>query len=53
LQGFNICPQREKGDIRRKVKAETRLTLLSGFKEHKNKIDDLTDKLAEALERMQ
>ena len=40
-------------DIRRKVKAETRLMLLSEFKEHKNKIDDLTDEIINALEKTQ
>jgi len=38
-------------DIRRKVKAETRLLLLSTFKENKNKIDDLTEETVNALER--
>jgi type I restriction enzyme R subunit len=38
-------------DIRRKVKAETRLMLLSEFKEHKNKIEDLTDGIINALEK--
>jgi hypothetical protein len=40
-------------DIRRKAKAETRLMLLSEFKEHKNKIEDLTDGLINALEKTQ
>jgi len=38
-------------DIKRKVKAETRLLLLSTFKENKNKIDDLTEETVNALER--
>jgi type I restriction enzyme R subunit len=38
-------------DIRRKVKAETRLLLLSTFKENKNKIDDLTEETVKTLER--
>jgi len=37
-------------DIRRKVKAETRLMLLAEFKDHKNKIDDLTEGVFTALE---
>jgi type I restriction enzyme R subunit len=40
-------------DIRRKVRAETRLMLLSEFKEHKNKIEDLTDGIINALEKTQ
>jgi uncharacterized HAD superfamily protein len=40
-------------DIRRKAKAETRLMLLSEFKEHKNKIEDLTDGIINALEKTQ
>jgi type I restriction enzyme R subunit len=40
-------------EIRRKVKAETRLMLLSEFKEHRNKIDDLTDEVLNALEKTQ
>ena len=40
-------------DIRRKVKAETRLMLLSEFKEHKSKIEDLTDGIVNALEKTQ
>ncbi len=37
-------------DIRRKVRAETRLMLLGEFKDHKNKIDDLTEGVFTALE---
>jgi len=37
-------------DVRRKVKAETRLSLLSEFRDYKSKIDELTDKVFEALE---
>ena len=37
-------------DIRRKVRAETRLMLLGEFKEYKNKIDDLTEGVFTALE---
>jgi type I restriction enzyme R subunit len=40
-------------DIKRKAKAETRLMLLSEFKEHKNKIEDLTDEIINALEKTQ
>ena len=39
-------------DIRRKVKAEIRILLLSRFKEYKNKMDDLMDAVFEALERI-
>jgi len=37
-------------DIRRKVRAETRLMLLGEFKDHKGKIDDLTEGVFTALE---
>ena len=37
-------------DIRRKVRAETRLMLLKEYKENKNKLDDLTDGIFVALE---
>ena len=37
-------------DIRRKLKAETRLLLLSGFRDYKSKIDKLTESVCEALE---
>jgi type I restriction enzyme R subunit len=37
-------------DIRRKVRAETRLLLLKEFREHKNKLDDLTEGIFIALE---
>jgi type I restriction enzyme R subunit len=37
-------------DVRRKVKAEVRVLLLSKFKEHKIKIDKLTESMFEALE---
>jgi len=37
-------------DVRRKVKAELRVLLLSKFKEHKSKIDKLTESVFEALE---
>jgi len=37
-------------DIRRKVRAETRLMLLGDFKDHKSKIDDLTEGVFTALE---
>ena len=37
-------------DVRRKVKAEVRVLLLSKFKEHKGKIDKLTESVFEALE---
>jgi type I restriction enzyme R subunit len=39
-------------DVRRKVKAETRLMLLSKFKEHRKKIDELTEGIFGALEAM-
>jgi type I restriction enzyme R subunit len=38
-------------DIKRKVKAETRLMLLSVFKENRSKIDDLTEEIVNALEK--
>jgi hypothetical protein len=37
-------------DIRRKVKAEIRLLLLSEFRKYKSKIDELTEKIFSALE---
>lgn len=37
-------------DIRRKVRAETRLMLLGEFKDHKGKIDDLTEGVFTAME---
>lgn len=37
-------------DVRRKVKAEIRVSLLSKFRNYKSKIDELTDKVSEALE---
>jgi type I restriction enzyme R subunit len=37
-------------DVRRKVKAETRLLLISKFRQHKEKIDELTDGIFGALE---
>jgi len=37
-------------DVRRKVKAETRLLLLSELRDYKNKIDELTDGIFGALE---
>ena len=37
-------------EVRRKVKTETRLMLLSEFKDHRNKIDDLADRIFTALE---
>ncbi len=39
-------------DIRRKVKAETRLLLLSKFRDYKDKIDDLTEGVFGALEEI-
>lgn len=39
-------------DIRRAIKREIRLLLLSHFRENKNKIDDLMEVIFEALERM-
>lgn len=39
-------------DVRRKVKAEVRLLLLSRFREHKSKIDRLTESVFEAWEGM-
>jgi type I restriction enzyme R subunit len=39
-------------DIRRKVKAETRLLLLSKFRDYKGKIDDLTEGVFGALEEI-
>ena len=40
-------------DVRRQVRAETRVLLLSKFKEHKGKIDKLTEGVFDALERTQ
>lgn len=37
-------------DVRRKIRAETRLLILSEFKDHRDKIDDLTDQVFGALE---
>jgi len=37
-------------EVRRRIRAETMLLLLSNLKEHKEKIDDLLDKTFEALE---
>jgi len=39
-------------DIRRMVKAETRLLLLSNFRDHRDKIDELTEAVFEALEEI-
>lgn len=39
-------------DVRRKVKAETRILLLANFKQYKNKIDDLGEGIFNALEEM-
>jgi len=40
-------------DVRRKVKSETRLLLLSEYKEHRDKIDELTEQVFGAMEGMQ
>jgi len=40
-------------DVRRKVKSETRFLLLSDYKEHHDKIDELTEQLFGAMEGMQ
>ena len=40
----------EQRDVRRKVMAEIRLMLLSEFREHRTKIDELTDAVYQALE---
>jgi type I restriction enzyme R subunit len=37
-------------DVRRKVKVETRVLLLSGFKNYRGKVDELSDTIVEALE---
>jgi type I restriction enzyme R subunit len=37
-------------DVRRKVKAETRLLLLSEFRDYRDKVDELTKEIFEALE---
>jgi type I restriction enzyme R subunit len=37
-------------DVRRKVKVEIRLLLISKFKDYKDKMDELTDRVFEALE---
>lgn len=39
-------------DVHRKAKAEIRLLLLAGFKEYRDKIDELTERLFGALEGM-
>jgi mannitol-1-phosphate/altronate dehydrogenase len=39
-------------DIRRKIRMEIRLLLLSKFKNYRQKIDEMTDVLFEALEGM-
>jgi hypothetical protein len=43
----------EQRDVKRKVKDETRLLLLSEFKENRSKVDDLRDAVVEALEKKQ
>jgi hypothetical protein len=40
-------------DVRRKVKSETRFLLLSDYKEHRDKVDELTEQLFGAMEEMQ
>lgn len=40
-------------DVRRKVKEEIRIKLISRFKNYRNKIDDLTEKVFAALEVME
>ncbi|RLE15096.1 hypothetical protein DRJ04_01120 [Candidatus Aerophobetes bacterium] len=40
----------EQRDVRRKVRTEIRLLLLSKFKNYRRKIDDLADRILEALE---
>jgi len=40
-------------DVRRKVKEEIRIKLLSKFKNYRNKIDDLTEKIFVALEGLE
>jgi hypothetical protein len=40
-------------DVRRKVKSETRFLLLSDYKEHRDKLDELTEQLFGAMEGMQ
>lgn len=40
-------------DVRRKVKEEMRIKLLSKFKNYRNKIDDLTEKIFVALEGLE
>jgi len=39
-------------DVRRRVRAEIRLLLLSKFKDYKHKIDELTEKVFDALEEI-
>jgi type I restriction enzyme R subunit len=39
-------------DVRRKAKAEVRVLLLSGLRNYRGKIDELTDKVFEALEEI-
>ena len=43
----------EQRDVRRKVKSETRLLVLSEYKEHRDKIDELTEQVFGALEGVQ
>lgn len=43
----------EQRDVKRKVKDETRLLLLSEFKENRSRIDDLRDAVVDALEKKQ
>jgi hypothetical protein len=40
-------------DVRRKMKEEIRIKLLSKFKNYRNKIDDLTEKIFVALEGLE
>ena len=40
-------------DVRRSVRAEVRLLLLSRFREYRNKIDELTERIFDALEGIQ
>jgi type I restriction enzyme R subunit len=43
----------EQRDVKRKVKDETRILLLSDFKENRSKVDDLRDAVVDALEKKQ
>ena len=51
-QGLLFEGWQQQRDVRRKVKAETRLLLLSEYKDYRSKIDELTERIFGALEGM-